>query len=116
MKTITDDPEGFFDSGGWTFLDPESDAENEDAEDEEEEEDDAYEVRDLDKWDFLKIYEGNVFFNLYLIYLQPTDMESEEESDDDSEYSEASEDTDSEGTLSAIIVFVFLLFLFSNAV
>lgn len=49
MKTITDDPEGFFDSGGWTFLDPESDAENEDAEDEEEEEDDAYEVRDLDK-------------------------------------------------------------------
>jgi len=31
-------------------------------------------------------------------------MESEEESDDDSEYSEASEDTDSEGTLSEIIV------------
>ena len=25
MKTITDDPEGFFDSGGWSFLDPESD-------------------------------------------------------------------------------------------
>lgn len=47
MKTITDDPEGFFDSGGWTFLDPESDAENEEIEDEEEEEDDAYEVRDL---------------------------------------------------------------------
>lgn len=45
MKTITDDPEGFFDSGGWTFLDPESDAENEEVEDEEEEEDDAYEVR-----------------------------------------------------------------------
>jgi hypothetical protein len=21
MKTITDDPEGFFESGGWTFLD-----------------------------------------------------------------------------------------------
>lgn len=49
MKTITDDPEGFFDSGGWTFLDPESDVENEEVEDEEEEEDDAYEVRDLDK-------------------------------------------------------------------
>lgn len=47
MKTITDDPEGFFDSGGWTFLDPESDAENEEVEDEEEEEDDAYEVRHL---------------------------------------------------------------------
>ena len=25
MKTITDDPEGFFDSGGWSFLDPQSD-------------------------------------------------------------------------------------------
>ena len=24
MKTIVDDPEGFFDNGGWTFLDPES--------------------------------------------------------------------------------------------
>ncbi|KAL0117373.1 hypothetical protein PUN28_010305 [Cardiocondyla obscurior] len=69
MKTITDDPEGFFDSGGWTFLDPESDAENEEVDDEEEEEDDAYE---------------------------PSDFETEEESDDDSEYSEASEDSDSE--------------------
>jgi len=28
MKTITDDPEGFFDNGGWTFLDPESDVRN----------------------------------------------------------------------------------------
>lgn len=69
MKTITDDPEGFFDNGGWSFLDPESDAENEDVEDEEEEEDDAYE---------------------------PSDFDSEEESDDDSEYSEASENSDSE--------------------
>ncbi|KAL0117375.1 hypothetical protein PUN28_010305 [Cardiocondyla obscurior] len=72
MKTITDDPEGFFDSGGWTFLDPESDAENEEVDDEEEEEDDAYE---------------------------PSDFETEEESDDDSEYSEASEDSDSEEEL-----------------
>ena len=24
MKTINDDPEGFFNSGGWSFLDPES--------------------------------------------------------------------------------------------
>ncbi|CAL7935430.1 unnamed protein product [Xylocopa violacea] len=69
MKTITDDPEGFFDSGGWSFLDPESDAENDEVEDEEEEEDDAYE---------------------------PSDFDSEEESDDDSEYSEASENSDSE--------------------
>lgn len=42
MKTITDDPEGFFDNGGWTFLDPESDPEDP-VEDEEEEEED-YEV------------------------------------------------------------------------
>lgn len=34
-------------------------------------------------------------------------MESEEESDDDSEYSEASEDSDSEGTLSEIIILSF---------
>lgn len=44
MKTITDDPEGFFENGGWTFLDPESDDENNAEEVEEEEEDDAYEV------------------------------------------------------------------------
>lgn len=42
MKTITDDPEGFFDSGGWTFLDPESDPE--DVVDEEEEEESDYKV------------------------------------------------------------------------
>ncbi|RZF37802.1 hypothetical protein LSTR_LSTR007164 [Laodelphax striatellus] len=63
MKTITDDPDEFFKSGGWTFLDPESDAEVEDLE--EEEEDEVYE---------------------------PTDLESEEETDD-SDYSEASEDS-----------------------
>ncbi|XP_022164066.1 FACT complex subunit spt16 isoform X1 [Myzus persicae] len=67
MKTITDDPEGFFENGGWTFLDPESDEED-GAADEEEEEDEPYE---------------------------PSDVESFEESDDDgSEYSEASEDSD----------------------
>lgn len=27
MKTITDDIEGFFNTGGWCFLDPESDEE-----------------------------------------------------------------------------------------
>ncbi|XP_075220369.1 SPT16 homolog, facilitates chromatin remodeling subunit dre4 [Lycorma delicatula] len=66
MKTITDDSEGFFENGGWTFLDPESDEEVGEDEDEEEE-DDAY---------------------------VPTDLESEEESED-SEYSEASEDSGS---------------------
>jgi nucleosome binding factor SPN SPT16 subunit len=25
MKTIVDDPEGFFDQGGWSFLAPDSD-------------------------------------------------------------------------------------------
>ncbi|XP_063359714.1 FACT complex subunit spt16 [Cydia amplana] len=70
MKTITDDIEGFFDNGGWSFLDPESDEEGaaQKADDDSEEEDDAYE---------------------------PTDVESEEESEDDSEYdSEASDVSD----------------------
>jgi len=41
--------------------------------------------------------------------LQPSDLDSEEESDDDSEYSEASEDSDSEGTiqLSADVIALF---------
>ncbi|XP_023167184.1 FACT complex subunit spt16 isoform X2 [Drosophila hydei] len=65
MKTITDDPEGFFEQGGWTFLDPESGSEDEN-ESAESEEDEAY---------------------------NPTDAESDDETDeDDSEYSEASED------------------------
>merc|ERR1712079_284304 len=38
MKTIVDDPEGFFDSGGWNFLDPESDGEDEDDDDSDEDE------------------------------------------------------------------------------
>jgi len=38
MKTITDDPESFFDTGGWTFLDPQSDAEGDDEDSEEEDE------------------------------------------------------------------------------
>jgi len=79
MKTITDDPEGFFEQGGWTFLDPESgsEADNESAESEE---DEAY---------------------------NPTDAETDEESDeDDSEYSEASEDEseDSDGRQYIIII------------
>jgi nucleosome binding factor SPN SPT16 subunit len=40
MKTIVDDPEGFFDQGGWSFLDPDSDAEQE--EDDDDDEDDQY--------------------------------------------------------------------------
>merc|ERR1719369_319770 len=39
MKTINDNPEGFFESGGWNFLDPESDGEAEDDDSELEDED-----------------------------------------------------------------------------
>jgi len=39
MKTIVDDPEGFFENGGWSFLDPESDGEDDDDDDSEEDED-----------------------------------------------------------------------------
>lgn len=69
MKTITDDPKSFFETGGWTFLDPGTDSEEEGGGDEESEDDEAY---------------------------QPSDLESEEESDEDSEYSEASEDESEE--------------------
>lgn len=69
MKTITDDPEGFFESGGWTFLDPESDVEDAAKDEDSEDEDDPYE---------------------------PTDLESASEySEEDSEYSEG--DTESDG-------------------
>lgn len=48
MKTIVDDPVGFFaDNGGWTFLDPESEGE-EQREDSDDEEDDAYEPTDAE--------------------------------------------------------------------
>lgn len=33
MKTIVDDPDGFFESGEWNFLDPESGDEDEDDDD-----------------------------------------------------------------------------------
>ncbi|KAK6186586.1 hypothetical protein SNE40_008599 [Patella caerulea] len=71
MKTIIDDPEGFFDNGGWTFLDPESDAENNESDSDEE--DEAF---------------------------QPSDINSEEESSEDSEEEESDwdEEEDSEGS------------------
>merc|ERR1712133_217640 len=37
MKTIVDDPDGFFESGGWNFLDPESGDEEEDDDDDSDE-------------------------------------------------------------------------------
>lgn len=48
MKAITDDPIGFFESGGWTFLDPESGSDAEGDVDGEEEEDEAYEPTDME--------------------------------------------------------------------
>ncbi|ODM94648.1 FACT complex subunit spt16 [Orchesella cincta] len=65
MKTITDDPEGFFENGGWDFLRPESDSEDEKDDEEGDEEDETFEVSD--------------------------DEEFSEE-DSDSEYSEVEED------------------------
>ena len=38
MKTIVDDPDGFFESGGWNFLDPESEDEADDDDDSDEDE------------------------------------------------------------------------------
>jgi nucleosome binding factor SPN SPT16 subunit len=69
MKTITDDPEGFFEQGGWNFLEPESENEEEQADSEvSDEEDEVY---------------------------QPTDSEDEEFSESEEE-SDASEYTESE--------------------
>ncbi|XP_071546474.1 FACT complex subunit spt16-like [Panulirus ornatus] len=42
MKTIIDDPDGFFEQGGWSFLDPDSEEENQEEEEEDSEEDGAY--------------------------------------------------------------------------
>ncbi|KAI1297269.1 FACT complex subunit spt16 [Halotydeus destructor] len=71
MKTITDDPEGFFDQGGWSFLDPESDAEGGD-DDDEDEEDEVYD---------------------------PTDVE-EDEDESESDFSGESDVTESDGDIS----------------
>lgn len=47
MKTITDDSEGFFDNGGWTFLDPESEGEGGEGDETEDEEDEEFEPTDV---------------------------------------------------------------------
>ena len=71
MKTITDDPEGFFEQGGWNFLEAESDSEQKEVDDDiSDEEDDAY---------------------------APKDSEDEDESEDsdDSEYADSDSESDS---------------------
>ena len=48
MKTIIDDPEGFFESGGWSFLDPNSGSEADGDEDEDlDSEDQEFKVSDF---------------------------------------------------------------------
>lgn len=76
MKTITEDPEEFFDNGGWSFLDPNSG--DEAGDEDEESEDDAY---------------------------NPSGSEDEDVDDSESEFDEEScvsedDDADSEGMLS----------------
>lgn len=89
MKAITDDPIGFFESGGWTFLDPESGSDGEGDDHGEEEEDEAYEPTDMesDEEFVLKPFFVKQFISF-------TDFISIRfcRSDDESEYSEASED------------------------
>lgn len=68
MKTITDDPVGFIENGGWTFLDPESDGEEAARDDSDDEEDDAYEPTDaetegLREFCPLKVNYFNIFFH-----------------------------------------------------
>ena len=69
MKTIVDDPEGFFDQGGWNFLNPDSGSDQGDGLDDSEEDEE----------------------------LAPSGSEfgSEAGSDDSSDYSEVSENDDS---------------------
>lgn len=77
MKTITDDPEGFFEQGGWTFLEAESDNEEKEADDEiSDEEDDAYEPSGSDS-------------------LSEEDSEMEDDSDYSDDESDESEESES---------------------
>ena len=90
MKTITDDPVGFIENGGWTFLDPESDGEDAHNEDSDDEEDDAYEPTDAEtEGEILLI---NLIDSLIVFSL------TEEEDSEMSEYSEASEDVDDDSS------------------
>jgi nucleosome binding factor SPN SPT16 subunit len=79
MKTITDDPEGFFENGGWNFLATDSDTEDKAAAEDDDisdEDDDAY---------------------------APTDSDDEEGDDDESDYSEddiSEEDSEDESDAS----------------
>jgi len=71
MKTITDDPEGFFEGGGWGFLDPNSDDEGEEG--------DPDDLEDSEDEEF-KVSEGS----------------GSEEEDSDEDFSESAVDSDEE--------------------
>ena len=64
MKTIIDDPEGFFESGGWSFLDPNSGSEAEGDEDDDlDSEDEEFQVRYV----YLRNAPFKIDFNLHYI-------------------------------------------------
>jgi hypothetical protein len=63
MKTITDDPVGFIENGGWTFLDPDSDGEGAADDETEDEEDEVYEPTDSEP-------EGIFFANLFYYFVK----------------------------------------------
>lgn len=73
MKTIVDDPEGFFEQGGWSFLDPESEGSGGEEDSESEIEDETFNPS--------------------------ADEEEEEEEDSDEDYSSETEDSDYSASL-----------------
>uniref|UniRef100_A0AAY4BU75 FACT complex subunit n=1 Tax=Denticeps clupeoides TaxID=299321 RepID=A0AAY4BU75_9TELE len=73
MKTIVDDPEGFFEQGGWSFLDPESEGSAAEEDSESEMEDETFNPS--------------------------ADEEEEEEEDSDEDYSSETEDSEYSASL-----------------
>ncbi|XP_059356837.1 FACT complex subunit SPT16-like [Carassius carassius] len=73
MKTIVDDPEGFFEQGGWSFLDPESEGSGGEEDSESEMEDETFNPS--------------------------ADEEEEEGEDSDEDYSSETEDSDYSASL-----------------
>ncbi|XP_076357852.1 SPT16 homolog, facilitates chromatin remodeling subunit dre4 [Tachypleus tridentatus] len=82
MKTITDDPEGFFDNGGWSFLDPDSDEDGED-DDDDEEEDEQYQPSASDNEESESSFSGSDFSEDYSDSVDDDDGGSSEESGKD---------------------------------
>ncbi|XP_008316564.1 FACT complex subunit SPT16 isoform X2 [Cynoglossus semilaevis] len=74
MKTIVDDPEGFFEQGGWSFLDPDSEGSGPEMDSESEMEDETFNP-------------------------SADEEEEEEEEDSDEDYSSETEDSDYSASL-----------------